>query len=1045
MNTELKICLLGMPSILKDQLPVVFPYRQAEAVFYYLVIHKAVNRKTLAGLIWEDSCTEEKLNANLRNAFYIIRKTLGKDFIQKESGSIIRISPEYDLRLDTDQFLKASAPLSLYRGDFLDGFYLKNNTQFNSWVSNTRQMYKSLYLNRLQDSIRESYRSKDYTLCESLCKQQISINEFDETAYKYLMHIYSEKKQYAQALQIYNHLEELLTEELFETPGDELQKLAASIEEGWSKNLSHILEGKKALADSLEKSRSFYGRKKEMGQIKSLLSQPGSSQHVLVTGEAGIGKTRLINTVLDSLMPSRHFLLLATQCYYAEESYILKPWHKPVQTLIQYLSESDNPAAYSYLIQSIWTLFPFTREHWNVTLDTDDISTYDYRSIQSIFINSCIHFSFSQPVIFYFDDLQWADSAALSLLRNFITSLSDYENPQITFLFTCRNDCSPEVQSFINGLVSQQKLTKISLHPFTFRETLEMAQTLYPEYVFTEDTKKEFFRATDGNPFFITEAVNNLRYNVSPTELTPKIRNILQQRIEPLPEECRKILDFISVFFDGISFRGLSLISRKDDFELVEILEYLLNQNLLKESKDQNNTFFSFTHQKILDYVYDEMSWTKKRVLHSKAGCYYETLLQNNSKDMALYPKLIYHFERSADHEKYLKYSVKYLYHYLNVTHEFFPVMEKNLTLFNLNMKAETQEQLSDDLTDIERLLGKIESKVNSYSEAFLFDKSGENSSLEIHSEFLHMIGRHYIRTCHYDRGLVYINKLKALNSSSSSASCMEKKIQANRQLICVYINRYEPEKMGEVIRDSFSLIDPKTQPEELAVWKRLDGLRCIMRGNLSDGRKNLIEAIKIFNHSQEKEKHLYNLAAAYSWIGESYRHLKRYTVALACYKKAISICSGNFLVSGIAIFYAYGGMAALESGDCSLAEKYLNSSLLHYERGNLMWGRSLPHSYKALLFIQKENFPEAFRYLQLALSYARKLESRYETGIVYRIYAQIKAYSLKNTKLQKLAAAELPHSFSFYCRTALSCFEGVYSPGDIEILNSLINENQKN
>lgn len=130
-------------------------------------------------------------------------------------------------------------------------------------------MYKSLYLNRLQDSIRESYRSKDYTLCESLCKQQISINEFDETAYKYLMHIYSEKKQYAQALQIYNHLEELLTEELFETPGDELQKLAASIEEGWNKNLSHILEGKKALADSLEKSRSFYGRKKKLNRSRA--------------------------------------------------------------------------------------------------------------------------------------------------------------------------------------------------------------------------------------------------------------------------------------------------------------------------------------------------------------------------------------------------------------------------------------------------------------------------------------------------------------------------------------------------------------------------------------------------------------------------------------------------------------------------------------------------------------------------------------------------------------------------------------------------------
>ena len=77
-----------------------------------------------------------------------------------------------------------------------------------------------------------------------------------------------------------------------------------------------------------------------------------------------------------------------------------------------------------------------------------------------------------------------------------------------------------------------------------------MARLLYPEYHFTGETEQEFYKATEGNPFFITEAVNNLRYNVSPTELTPKIRNILKQRISPLPEECRKILDFISVFFD---------------------------------------------------------------------------------------------------------------------------------------------------------------------------------------------------------------------------------------------------------------------------------------------------------------------------------------------------------------------------------------------------------------------------------------------------------------------------------------------------------------
>lgn len=1030
MSTELRISLLGAPSVLRDHVPVSFPYRQAEAVFYYLVVNKSVNREKLADFIWEDTCTAEKTNANLRNAFYILRKTIGSDFILKKNAGSIQINPCYTLLLDTDDFFSASAPLSLYRGDFLDGFYLKNNIRYNAWVSNTRQMFRALYLSRLQDAIQESYSSQDFDLCEKLCKEQIAINEFDETAYQYLMQIYLERKQYTQALQIYSHLEQLLTEELFETPGEELQRLAASVEEGLSQSLSHILEGKKELTVSAETSCQFYGRAQELGQLRELLLSSPSPRHVIVTGEAGAGKTRLIQDTLRFQMPSDRFLILETQCYFAEENYILKPWHKPVQSLLNYLIQKEDPAPFSYLIQSIWTLFPFTREHWKILLDTDDISTYDYRSIQSIFINSCIHFSYSQPLLFFFDDIQWADSSTLSLLRNFITSLADYTDPQIAFVFACRNDCGPEVLDFTSSLTMQRQLNTISLESFGLKETLEMARLLYPEYHFTGETEQEFYKATEGNPFFITEAVNNLRYNVSPTELTPKIRNILKQRISPLPEECRKILDFISVFFDGISFRGLSQISRKDDFELVEILEYLLNQNLLKETRDQDNTFFSFSHQKLLDYVYDEMSWTKKRVLHGKAGRYYETLLSDSGKDMALYPKLIYHFERSADHEQYLKYSVKYLYHYLNVTHEFFPVMEKNLTLFNLNMKAETMEKLPHDVTDMERLLSKLESTIDTFSETFLLDRAKETSALEIHSEFLHMLGRHYIRTCNYDRGLVYINRLKQLNLSDSSPSCTEKIIQANRQLICVYINRFQPDKMKEVIEDSFSRIQPETQPEEFAVWKRLDGLRCIMSGDLSRGRQCLTQAIHIFSHSREKEKHLYNLAAAYSWIGESFRHCKQYSIALACYKKAISICSGNFLVSGIAIFYAYGGMAAFESGDLNLAKEYLDASLLHYKRGNLMWGRSLPYSYKAQLYLKKGNIAKAHQYLETALTYAEKLGSPYETGIVYRIYAQIKA--------QEGSDGRLPDSLTYYCQKASACFQNVYSPGDLELLAAI-------
>ena len=190
MSQQLAVSMLGSPSILLDGSPLVFPYRQAEAILYYLFLNKAVNKYTLADLIWEDKCSEEKTNSNLRNAFYIIRKNLGKDFLVKESGDIIRINPALFPMLDTDLFLKDEDNTGLYRGDFLEGFYLKNNVSFNEWVTNTRQVFKAHYLKKLHRAISRHYDSGNFELCESLCQKQMQITEFDETAYKYLKGIH---------------------------------------------------------------------------------------------------------------------------------------------------------------------------------------------------------------------------------------------------------------------------------------------------------------------------------------------------------------------------------------------------------------------------------------------------------------------------------------------------------------------------------------------------------------------------------------------------------------------------------------------------------------------------------------------------------------------------------------------------------------------------------------------------------------------------------------------------------------------------------------
>lgn len=1046
---QLEVKLLGTPSVLLNHAPVNLPYRQTQALLYYLLVNKKGNKETLADLIWGDKCQGQKISSNLRNALYILRKYLGKDFIKNDVGELISIDPNLQIVMDIEQFLSESGSVALYDGEFLEGFYLKNNTLYNDWVERTRQYLKNVYLNKLHSSIIQEYETGNSELCEELCHKQLELNEFDETAYQYLMKIYQQRKNYSLALKLYHQLEKLFLQELFEKPGKETRELALSIEETLNSEISLLLENKKETAGSDAEQDIFYGRKEELDRLQNIFSEFMREQpfkHALLTGEAGIGKTALAEQFLHFIKQSVHkaspgnqpVLCLKMRCYYAEERYILKPWQAVARKLLEFLKEQHKTEEHRFLIQGITGLFPFLETDSAPLFDTDDIGTMDYKSLQSIFVNSLLHFSTKQPFVLYIDDIQWSDEISLSMIRDILTSSRSIKGCRLLFLMTCRNNPGAELQRLFDTMYSLELFDIIPLHRFNFQETVSLASRLLPDYHFTNEARNQLFHETEGNVFFIKEAVQNIKYNGSPEELTPNMRNIIEQRIAPLPDECYQILNLVSIFFDGVSFKCLSAMSHKEDYILAELLETLLKQNLLKEDVDHHDTFFSFTHQKFCEYVYEKMSWTKKRILHDKAGLFYEGRLRQNLSDMALYPKLIYHFEKGSNYHKYLKYAVKYLYNYLNVTHEFFPVIEQNLSFFTMNMKEQKPELLTSHQSSIETLLCSVENIVHDQIDLFLMEETDRNEQLEIVSDYLHMTGRHYIRTCNYDKGLHYILKLKEINEAYDSPIRLNKLLQANRQLICVYINLYEPKKMTQVIQDSLKLLEPYSLPEETAVWKRLQGLCNIMGGDPDEGIRHLGDAIDIFTHSKDKEKHLYNLAAAYSWIGEAWRQTFEYEKALGYYDKAIEICSRNSLVSGISIFYAYAGMAAYDSGNLSMAEKYLQKAMSGYEHGNLMWGRSLPYSYYSLILFSRKAYDDAFSHLETARSYAAKLKNKYELGIIARIDAQIKTGLFDDEEKQEFVSSKTGGTFSELYGRAATLLKEVYSPVDQQYLRSM-------
>ena len=120
--------LLGSGRILLDGKQVNLPFKQAEALVYYLLVEKETFRPKLADIIWGDSADEHKVQSNMRNAIYVIRREFGRDFLVGASKNVIQINPEIRIDLDIDRFNdKNLTDFSFYAGDFLENFYLKDS------------------------------------------------------------------------------------------------------------------------------------------------------------------------------------------------------------------------------------------------------------------------------------------------------------------------------------------------------------------------------------------------------------------------------------------------------------------------------------------------------------------------------------------------------------------------------------------------------------------------------------------------------------------------------------------------------------------------------------------------------------------------------------------------------------------------------------------------------------------------------------------------------------------------------------------------------
>ena len=241
-----------------------------------------------------------------------------------------------------------------------------------------------------------------------------------------------------------------------------------------------------------------------------------------------------------------------------------------------------------------------------------------------------------------FDDLQWADSPTLQLLRHLIRA----PQPRRTmFLGTYRDaeiDDGHPLPELIASLRRDAMLTQVPLDGLARGEVAELVAALGSEAA--PDFVSALHGQTEGNPFFVEEIVRH-GGELEDAGVPEGVREVTARRIARLPASAREAMQVACVIGREFDFGLLEALGPLSGDELVSALDEAVDARVLKEVSDRVGRY-AFAHALVQATLYDGLSSLRRARLHSRVG---ETILARHQDDLDPWlPQLARHFARAA-------------------------------------------------------------------------------------------------------------------------------------------------------------------------------------------------------------------------------------------------------------------------------------------------------------------------------------------------------------------------------------------------------------
>jgi predicted ATPase len=319
---HLSLGVLGSLQLLLDDTPVtMLESDKVCALLVYLAVEadRPHRRESLVGLLWPD-CLEQVARHNLRQALFNLRLAIGDHtarppylFISRDAIQFNRAS---DFWLDLAQFktilhaceedrrrgvedrsshvARLEEMVALYRGEFLQHFFLEDSAEFETWTLVQRESVHQHVLDACSDLASYYELRRDFQAARRHALRQLALDPWREEAHCQMMRALALDGQRTAALAQYETCRRVLAEELDVEPCAKTRELYEQIRTGELKTEDESPASiPTAPIHNLPVSlTSFVGREQELIDLDRLIANP-ECRCICLVGPGGIGKTRL--------------------------------------------------------------------------------------------------------------------------------------------------------------------------------------------------------------------------------------------------------------------------------------------------------------------------------------------------------------------------------------------------------------------------------------------------------------------------------------------------------------------------------------------------------------------------------------------------------------------------------------------------------------------------------------------------------------------------------------------------------------------------------